>query len=396
MSLINDLARTTDQMFSRAELKGLLESGRPLRIKYGVDCTAPFLHIGHAVNLWMMRRMQDAGHHVIFLLGDATTAVGDPTGRNATRPVLTADEIEANAAAFVEQVALVLRTDPAVFSIRRNSQWYGEMAVPQWLQLMSQVTHAQLLGRDMFRQRIAEGRDIAMHELCYPILQGYDSVVLDADLVIVGSDQLFNEMLGRQLQQRAGKRPQVVITTTITAGIDGTAKQSKSLNNFVALTDPPREKFGKLMSIPDHLVADYLKAYTTVPMSVVAQAKRAAADGGVAVRDAKLGLARAVVARYHGDEIAAQEKDWFIATFAQREVPADVPDVPVPATMSVYEMVRIARPTLGAREARRLIAGDAVRLDGLVLNDPAQSVTVEGSAVLKVGRRQWVRLVARD
>src|SRR4051812_21174701 len=256
--LLADLARTTDQIFSADELAGLLSSGRPLRIKYGVDCTAPFLHIGHAVNLWMMRRLQEEGHKVVFLLGDVTSAVGDPTGRSTTRPVLSAAEIDANARAFVEQVGLVLHTDPAVFEIRRNSEWYSTMDTAGLLGLLAQVTHAQLMARDMFRRRLADGADIAMHELCYPVLQGYDSLALDADLTIVGSDQLFNEMLGRHYQQRAGRRPQVVITTKITAGIDGRAKQSKSLGNFIALTDSPREQFGKAMSLPDALVADYM------------------------------------------------------------------------------------------------------------------------------------------
>ncbi len=276
-TVLDRLRRTTDSIVGEADLSERLASGRPLRIKYGVDCTAPDLHLGHAVNLWMMRQLQDLGHQVVFLLGDLTTRVGDPTGRSETRPVLTPEEIEANALSFLEQVSLVLRTDPAVFEVRRNSEWYDAMPVAELLSLFAQVTHAQLMSRDMFRDRVAAGREIAVHELIYPVLQGYDSFAMRSDLTIVGSDQLFNEQLGRHFQQRLGAAPQVVITTTITPGIDGRAKQSKSLNNYIGLTDSPRDKFGKLMSIPDSLVEPYARVYTELPLETVAALEAAAA-----------------------------------------------------------------------------------------------------------------------
>lgn len=388
--LLADLARTTDQMFSAAELAELLGSGRPLRIKYGVDCTAPFLHLGHAVNLWMMRRLQEEGHKVVFLLGDVTTAVGDPTGRSATRPVLAPQEIEANARAFVEQVGIVLSTDPSVFEIRRNSEWYSTMDTSEVLGLLAQVTHAQLMARDMFRRRIADNADIAMHELCYPVLQGYDSLALDADLTIVGSDQLFNEMLGRHYQQRAGRRPQVVVTTKITPGIDGKAKQSKSLGNFIALTDSPRDKFGKAMSLPDHLVAEYLVVYTTLPEDRIAAVAHAS---GSAARDAKLLLAHSLVRRYHGDDAADAEREWFLATFADRSVPSDSEPLAVPSPVTVLELVRLARPDLGGNQIRRLIREGGVRLDDAVLDDPQHEIAVADGAVLRAGRRRWLRLI---
>lgn len=387
--LLADLARTTDQMFSADELRDRLAARDPLRIKFGVDCTAPFLHIGHAVNLWMMRRLQDEGHKVIFLLGDVTTAVGDPTGRSATRPVLAPHEIEANARAFVEQVGLVLSADPAVFEIRRNSEWYSTMDIGAMLGLLSQVTHAQLMARDMFRRRVADGADIAMHELCYPVLQGYDSLALDSDLTIVGSDQLFNEMLGRHYQQRAGRRPQVVITTRITPGIDGRAKQSKSLGNFIALTDSPRDKFGKAMSLPDSLVPQYMLVYTTMPERDIAAFGHPA---GVAARDAKIVLAHHLVRRYHGESIADAEREWFLATFGGRTVPDGIPALTVPATVAVVDLVRRARPDLGGNQARRLIGEGGVHLNGVALKDPHEPVAVEEGAVLRVGRRRWFRL----
>ncbi|SDR93510.1 tyrosine--tRNA ligase [Actinopolymorpha singaporensis] len=404
--LLADLARTTDEVVSRPELQALLDSGRPLRIKYGVDCTAPFLHLGHAVNLWMMRRLQDAGHTVVFLLGDVTTQVGDPTGRTETRPVLPCAEIEANAGAFLEQAGMVLRTEPEVFEVRRNSEWYDTLTTRDWLTLLSHVTHGQLMARDMFRRRVAEGREIAMHELVYPVLQGYDSWAMRSDLTIVGSDQLFNEMLGRHYQQRLGGKPQVVITTRITPGIDGRAKQSKSLGNYVALTDPPREKFGKLMSIPDALVPSYLEVYTTVPMARVDQARQAVERGGREVRDAKLGLAEAVVARYHGAERAAAEREWFSSTFSARHEPTDVPVLPVApgradgadsaggGGLTVWDLVCLAQPDLSRSAARRLVDQGGVRLDERVLADVDEVLpagTGEG-ALLRIGRRRWFRL----
>lgn len=394
--LTDQLARTTDRVTTAEELHALLAEDRPLRIKYGVDCTAPFLHIGHAVNLWMMRHLQDAGHRVIFLLGDVTTAVGDPTGRDETRPLLSSAEIDANAAAFLAQVSTVLRTDDEVFTVRRNSEWFATMPTPRWLSVLAQVTHAQLMARDMFRRRVAEGREIAMHELCYPVLQGFDSVALQSDLTIVGSDQLFNEILGRHLQQRHGQRPQVVVTSTITPGIDGKAKQSKSLGNFIALTDSPRDKFGKIMSLPDTLVADYMHVYTDLPMSVVDAARLASAAGGVGARDAKLQLGHALVRRYHGSAAAEAERDWFLRVFTFRDTPANVADISVAEGISVAYLVRTVRPELSGNEIRRLVAQGGVRLDGSTLADADASVAFIDGAVLRVGRRHWFRLrVAR-
>lgn len=391
--LLADLARTTDEVVSTPELTELLATGRPLRVKYGVDCTAPFLHLGHAVNLWMMRRLQEEGHKVVFLLGDVTTQVGDPTGRTDSRPVLTAEEIDANAAAFLDQVSLVLATDPEVFEVRRNSEWFETLTTRDWLTLLSHVTHGQLLARDMFRRRIAAGREIAMHELCYPVLQGYDSFAMNSDLTIVGSDQLFNEMLGRHFQQRLGARPQVVITTRITPGIDGRAKQSKSLGNYVALTDSPREKFGKLMSIPDSLVAGYLEVYTTLPMRVVEDARAAVERGGPAVRDAKLGLAHAVVARYHGEKRAEAEREWFLSAFSDRREPTDVPQVRVDTvSVRVLDLVCLAQPELSRSAARRLVEQNAVRLGDRTHSDPDEVLDAGAGDLLRVGRRRWFRV----
>ncbi|MEV5965259.1 tyrosine--tRNA ligase [Kribbella sp. NPDC051952] len=390
-TVVDRLRRTTDSIIGEADLRERLASGRPLRIKYGVDCTAPDLHLGHAVNLWMMRQLQDLGHRVVFLLGDLTTRVGDPTGRSETRPVLTPAEIDANAASFLEQVSLVLRTDPEVFEVRRNSEWYDGMRVAELLGLFGQVTQAQLMSRDMFRDRVAAGREIAVHELVYPVLQGYDSFAMQSDLTIVGSDQLFNEQLGRHFQQRLGAPPQVVITTTITPGIDGRAKQSKSLNNYIGLTDSPRDKFGKVMSIPDSLVEPYARVYTELPADTVAALGSAATHAGPAARDAKLRLAAAVVTRYHGAGSAKAELDAFRRTFSERGEPADIPVITVTGTTTL-DLLRAARPDDSNSELRRLIRQGAVSINGVRADDPAGTVDLTTDVVLKSGARTWHRI----
>ncbi|MEU4195255.1 tyrosine--tRNA ligase [Kribbella sp. NPDC026611] len=392
-AIIDRLRRTTDTIVGADDLHERLASGRPLRIKYGVDCTAPDLHLGHAVNLWMMRQLQDLGHQVVFLLGDLTTRVGDPTGRSETRPVLTPEQIDANAASFLEQVSLVLRTDPAVFEVRRNSEWYDGMRIAELLGLFAHVTQAQLMGRDMFRERVTAGREIAVHELVYPVLQGYDSFAMRSDLTIVGSDQLFNEQLGRHFQQRLGAPPQVVITTTITPGLDGRAKQSKSLNNYIGLTDSPEDKFGKVMSIPDSLVEQYARVYTELPLDTVAALEAAAATGGPQARDAKLRLAAAVVTRYHGAGTAREMLDAFRRTFSDRAQPADIPELTVPASAgTVLQVLRAIHPAASNSELRRLIGQGGVTIEGDRCDDPGKAVDLTEPMVVKSGARTWHRV----
>src|SRR5215469_5940897 len=262
-NILEQFARTTEEIFTYQELERLLSSGRQLRIKYGVDLTAPYLHIGHAVNLWMMRILQDLGHKVQFLIGDTTTRIGDPSGRNALRPIIPPEEIEANAEAFMTQARMVLRfDDPKLYEVRRNSEWYDHMPASELLQLLSMVTNTRLVSRDMFRERMRQEQDIHMHEMIYPVLKGYDSFMLKSDLTIIGSDQLFNEMMGRFYQEKLRQKPQVIITTKITPGLDGKAKQSKSLGNYIGLGHSPRDQYGRLMSLPDALIPDYLRVYT--------------------------------------------------------------------------------------------------------------------------------------
>lgn len=388
------LLRSAADVISAAELRSKLALGRPLRIKYGVDVTAPFLHIGHAVNLWAMRELQQAGHQVVLLIGDYTTSIGDPTGRAAGRPVIGREQIDRDSAAFIAQAGEVLLTDPAVLEIRRNSQWWESMPLDRFLSLLAEVTHARLIQRDMFQARIAAGSEIHMHELLYPVLQGYDSCELESDLTIVGTDQLFNELMGRFLAERLGVAPQVVITTHITPGTDGRAKQSKSLGNYIALSDSARDMFGKAMKLPDHLVAEYLRHYTLVPVPEVEAMEFAIAARELNPMQAKRVLGRALVTRYHSAEAGGQEDEWFSQVFSGRAVPADVPAVAIAdPNVTLLELLRHCLPGESLSALRRLIAAGAVRLDGQrALTDPDQRHPVSSGDVVKVGKRRWFRI----
>lgn len=383
--------RTTEQFFSRDELREKLKSGKKLRIKYGVDVTAPTLHIGHAVNLWLMRYLQDKGHKVVFLIGDFTTRIGDPTGRSETRPVISREEIDANAAKFVEQAKMVLRfDDPKLIEVRRNSEWYDKMPVQELMNLLAMVTHARLISRDMFQLRIAEGKEIHMHEMIYPVLQGYDSVMVQSDLAIIGSDQMFNEMMGRFFQEKRGQKPQTVVTTTITPGTDGRHKQSKSLGNYIGLGHSPRDKFGRVMSIPDDLIDAYLRVYTDIPLSEI---DRWAEDKDLSPRDLKMKLAYAIVGRYHGHEAAVAERDWFVNTFSKGKVPDDIPTLGVyEPRLTVLELVALARKGKSKSDCRRLIKQGGVELNHEKLTHPDDPLVVKTNDILKTGKRSWFRI----
>jgi tyrosyl-tRNA synthetase len=391
------LERTARDVITPGDLRARMASGRPLRIKYGVDVTAPFLHVGHAVNLWAMRELQDLGHKVVLLVGDFTTRIGDPTGRSAARPVIAAEQIERDAEAFVAQAGLVLRTDQDVLEVRRNSEWWAPMRLEVFLSLLAHVTHARLIQRDMFAGRIAAGTEIHMHELLYPVLQGYDSCELESDLTIVGTDQLFNELMGRFFAERLGGRPQVVITTEITPGIDGRAKQSKSLGNYIALSDSARDMFSKAMKLPDDLVPLYLRQYTLVPLPEITAMDDAMRANELNPMAAKRVLARALVERYFSAETAIREDEWFTRVFSGRAVPADVTEVAITdPNATLIELVRRCLPAESASAVLRLITDGSVRLDGVrKLTEPDQRHPVSSGDVIRIGKRRWFRIVFR-
>jgi tyrosyl-tRNA synthetase len=390
--ILENFSRTAEEFFSLEEFRRLLDSGRQLRIKYGVDVTAPALHTGHAVNLWMMRALQERGHKIQFLIGDFTTRIGDPSGRNRQRPAIPQEEIEANAQEFIEQVKMVLRfDDPNLYEIRRNSEWYERMSASELIRLLSMVTHSRLIARDMFQARIKEGAEIHMHELIYPVLQGYDSFALQADLTIIGSDQLFNEMMARFYQERLGQPPQVIITTKITPGIDGKTKQSKSLGNYIGLGHSPRDKFGRVMTLPDDLIVTYLEVYTDVPLEQVRQiAAQVAGDP----MQWKLFLAHAIVQRYHGSEVADQEQRWFSETFSARSTPANIPDIVVaPGAHSAFDLVkRFLGSQKSNSEIRRLFEQGAITLNAHKVGRSDQVLSIQDGDVFQVGKRAWFRV----
>lgn len=387
--LLEFFSRTTEEVFSMEEFKKKLESGKQLKIKYGVDVTAPTLHIGHAVNLWMLRAMQDMGHKIQFLIGDFTTQIGDPTGKSKTRPMISKEEIDSNTETFINSVKSVLRfDDPNLIEIRRNSEWYDKIGVAEFLKLLSLVTHSKLISRDMFKKRIKESQDIYMHEMLYPVLQGYDSVMLESDLTIVGTDQLFNEMLGRTYQEKFGQSPQVVITTKLTPGIDGKEKQSKSIGNYIGLAHSPKDKFGRAMSIPDNLIIPYLEVYTTVPLDEIKILKKNLSNDPMS---AKKYLAEKIVERYHGSEVASQERKWFEDTFSSKNVPDDIKVIEDSSLTTVFDaMLLYFKNEKTNSDIRRLFSQNAVSQNGNKITDIKTSV-FDGD-LIKVGKRDWFKV----
>lgn len=392
------LQRTAEEVFSLDDLREKLASGKSLRIKYGVDVTAPFLHIGHAVNLWAMREMQEAGHKIVLLIGDFTTRIGDPTGKSKTRPIISPEQIERDAEGFIKQVSQILLTDPGVFEVRRNSEWWEPMPLARFMELLSMVTHARLIQRDMFQRRIAQDSEIYMHELLYPILQGYDSYELESDLTIVGTDQLFNELMGRFYQERLGQKPQVVVTTAITPGIDGREKQSKSLGNYIAISDTARDIFGKAMRLPDGLVTEFLRVYTYVPLDEIARMDEAMKAGELNPRDVKRQLGRELVERYYDVATASHEDEWFSQVFSRRAVPEDIPAVMVnDPNATLFELLRQCIPDESSSELRRLIQYGSVRLGGeRKLTSADQRHPVSSGDIIRVGKRRWFRILFGD
>ena len=392
MNITEFLNRNVEEVIVRSELEKKLKSGKKLRIKYGVDVTAPTLHLGHAVNLWKMRELQDEGHKVVFLIGDFTTQIGDPTGKSKTRPIIEKSEIKKNTDEFIKQAKMVLRFDkPSLLEVRRNSEWYDKMKVADFLKLLTQITHARLIERDMFQARIKGHTDIYMHELIYPILQGWDSVELKSDLTIIGSDQLFNEMLGRFYQERNGQSPQCIITTSITPGIDGREKQSKSLGNYIGLAHEPSEKFGRTMSIPDELIIAYFRAYTDMPPKQINQIEKNLATGDNP-RDSKASLARHIVARYHGEEQAASAQQEWDKQFRDKELPKDIQTAKysrntIPVLIDVLE----TDFAMSRSEARRVLTQNGVRVDGQTQASAGFTGFHDGS-VVQVGKRRAIRI----
>ncbi|MGH8982514.1 MAG: tyrosine--tRNA ligase [Acidimicrobiia bacterium] len=383
------------------ELSDRLRWGRPLRVKLGIDPTASDIHLGFAVVLRKLRQFQELGHVAVLILGDFTAQVGDPTGRSATRPRLSPAEVDAHAATYVEQVRRILLPEP--LEIRRNSEWLAEMGIEDVLRLTARTTVARTLERNDFAERYREGVAISLTELLYPLLQGWDSVMVEADVELGGTDQLFNILMGRQLQEQEGQDPQVVLTTPLLEGLDGIQKMSKSLGNYVGITDPPDEQFGKVMSIPDGLMPRYFELTTGWHPDRVEEVVGDVAAGRLEPAHAKRLLARTVVDLYHGEGAGEAAEAAFDRVFKAGQAPEDVPERTVAAALFANGPVRLVRVLAEAglvtsnREGARMIEQGAVRRNGARIDGTELEVTaaeVDG-AEFQVGKRKWGRLRVR-
>jgi tyrosyl-tRNA synthetase len=389
---LDTIKRGVEELLIEQELKEKLQSGRPLRIKAGFDPTAPDLHLGHTVLINKLRQFQDLGHEVMFLIGDFTAMIGDPTGKSATRPPLTRDQVIDNAQTYEQQIFKIL--DPARTLVMFNSSWMNGMDAAGLIQLAAKHTVARMLERDDFQKRYSGGQPIAVHEFLYPLIQGYDSVAMKADVELGGTDQKFNLLVGRQLQSAFGQAPQVVITMPILEGLDGVQKMSKSLGNYIGIADPAGDMFGKLMSIADTLMWRYFELISFRPMAEIAELKRQI-DDGRNPRDVKFELAGEIVGRFHGRQAAEAAHAEFINRFQKGALPDELPEVRVAATdgtIGIASLLRAAGLVDSTSEALRMIDQGAVRLDGERIADKKLEIPAGTVHVYQVGKRRFARV----
>ncbi len=390
------IRRGVTEILVEEELLEKLQLKRPLRVKAGFDPTAPDLHLGHTVLINKMRQFQDIGHEIIFLIGDFTGMIGDPTGKNATRPPLTPKEVKANAQTYTEQVFKIL--DPVKTKVVFNSQWMGVMDPADLVGIASKHTVARMLERDDFQKRYAAGQPIAIHEFLYPLIQGYDSVALEADIELGGTDQKFNLLVGRQLQQAYGQAPQVVLTMPLLEGISGGDKMSKSLNNYIGITEPASEMFGKLMSISDDLMWKYFELVSSRSLRHI-EKLRADTRAGRNPKEVKVELAAEIVGRFHGTASANMAFQAFDQRYVRGQLPDDMPEVTVAVGtegLPLANVLKVAGLTSSTSESRRMVEQGAVRIDGAKIDDARQRIKVGRPLVIQVGKRRIARVLLGD
>ena len=389
---LEELARGTEEVLPEGGIEAKLKKGRPLVVKTGFDPTAPDLHIGHTVLINKMHQFQEFGHEVVFLIGDFTGMIGDPSGKNKTRPALSPEEIQANAETYQSQIFKIL--DEKTTRIEFNSSWMGEMDAAGLVRLASHHTVARMLERDDFNKRYTGGQPISIHEFLYPIVQGYDSVVLKADVELGGTDQKFNLLVGRQLQQDYGQEPQLVLTMPLLEGLDGVQKMSKSLGNYVGITDAPGDMFGKIMSISDDLMWRYFELLSFRSIDDVAALRKSVADG-MNPRDAKFELADEIVARFHDAAAATAAQEEFVARFQQGAMPEDIPEIALSGKkgeLGIAHLLKEAGLVASTSEAFRMIKQGAVRIDGVRVEDRSLTIAAGSTAVYQVGKRRFARV----
>jgi tyrosyl-tRNA synthetase len=387
------LKRGVATLLPEEELRQKLEEGRPLRVKLGIDPSAPQLTLGHAVVLRKLRQFQEFGHTAVLIVGDFTRLIGDPSGRTSTRPPMSKEEIERNMAGYVEQAYKIL--DPERTEIHYNSEWLGKLSFEDVIRLAAKYTVARMLERDDFALRFKQGLPITIMEFLYPLAQAYDSVAIKADVELGGEDQRFNFLIGRAIQEAFGQEPQVILTMPLLIGTDGERAMSQSRGNYIGLAEPPKEMFGKIMALPDHVMPQYFALLTETPEEELAAMEQALAMGwkGLNPRDLKMRLAREIVAQFHSPEAAAQAEEEFVRVFQRKELPEELPTFTVAREAVSPIDLLVQAGLVGSRsEARRLIDQGGVELDGELVRG-LEPISIKDGAVLRVGKRRFVRLV---
>ena len=386
------IRRGADEIIQESELLQKLEKGKPLRVKTGFDPTAPDLHLGHTVLINKMRHFQELGHHVMFLIGDFTGLIGDPSGKNVTRKALSKEEIAVNAETYRQQVFKIL--DPELTEICFNSSWGEALGAAGMIKLAARYTVARMLERDDFKKRYANNQPISIHEFLYPLMQGYDSVAMRADVELGGTDQKFNLLVGRELQKEEGQEPQVILTMPILEGLDGVQKMSKSLDNYIGIEEAPDDMFGKIMSISDELMWRYFELLSFKPMQDI-EKYRLSVDEGANPRDIKFILAEEIISRFHSQSAAEKAKNNFIQRFRHGAMPEDMPEFTLSgdeAGLGLGQVLKQAALTSSTSEAFRMIAQGAVRIDGEKVSDRDLQLAAGSSAVIQVGKRKFARV----
>ncbi|MGN1392523.1 MAG: tyrosine--tRNA ligase [Succinivibrionaceae bacterium] len=391
-----ELVRGTDAVIPVEELKAKLELGRPLRVKLGMDPTAPDIHLGHTVILNKLKKFQDLGHEIILIIGDFTAAVGDPTGKNATRPPLSRDKILENAKTYSEQAFKIL--DPAKTKVVYNSEWLNKLGADGMIKLAAKQTVARMLERDDFKKRYAAGLSIAIHEFIYPLLQAYDSVALEADVELGGTDQRFNLLMGRELQKEEGLSQQVVLMMPLLVGLDGVKKMSKSAGNYIGVHDEPNDMFGKIMSISDELMWNYYELLSSKSLKEIEVYKTGIANNEINPRDVKIELAKEIITRYHGKDAAEAAHNDFTTRFSKNAIPEDIEEKEVllngVETVAIANMLKDAGLVATTSEAIRMIKQNAVKRDGEVITDTKLQVQ-PSTAVWQVGKRKFAKITVK-